>query len=259
MVEGWMPSDRKDRSSPNYLRPPITEAVIEFRFARPLDLEGIEKAKHIFSNRFPVITQLNQFEVQVMMGSENNPSVSGSLDGYRMDNRDSTNIVTITSNFIAYSRLAPYDGWDSFSGGALDTLDSLKRTIGFVLIARVGVRYINRLDIPLKEGDKIIPLDNYIKIQPKYPDSDFPPLQSFTMQTVFNLANVNCLATITVASVPSPVPLRMGIILDTDIGRILDVPQNPREMRELLNTIWAEKNRVFEASITDATRELFYK
>jgi hypothetical protein len=38
-----------------YLRPPITEAVIEFRFGAPASIEQVEKVKDLLIGDYPVV------------------------------------------------------------------------------------------------------------------------------------------------------------------------------------------------------------
>ena len=174
-----------------------------------------------------------------------------------MDNSDSTDIISITNAVIAYSRLAPYNGWNLFSAAALKVFDDFRKEIGLVQLKRIGLRYINRIDIPLLGLGEIVRLENYLTIQPQYPEDSFPPLQGFTMQNVFGLANNEGSATITLASVPSPLPMHMGIILDIDVARSQNLPKSQSDIRDLLNIMRHEKNSVFDSCITKATKELF--
>ena len=79
----------------------------------------------------------------------------------------------------------------------------------------------------------------------------------FTLQCLFDVQVPECLGTIVVATVPSPVPKHISIVFDIDIGRNAAVPQSEREIDDLLTRIRAEKNRIFDASLTDRMKELF--
>jgi uncharacterized protein (TIGR04255 family) len=246
------------KESRNYKRPPITEAVIELKFSHPIDGDSVNKTQNLFSKDFPIIRLLSKINVQVVVADTQTSSITHEPFGYRMmDNVDSADIISITNDAIAYSRLAPYNGWALFSTAALGAIDSFRDEIGFVQLNRIGLRYINRIDIPVPSPDAIVRLENYLTIQPQYPEDSFPPLRGFTMQTVFGLEKNAALATLTVASVPSPLPLHMGIILDIDIGRGQNLPKSKNGMRDVLNIMHDEKNSVFESCVTEATRELF--
>jgi uncharacterized protein (TIGR04255 family) len=244
------------KESHDYKRPPIVEAVIELQFSQPLDADSVNRTQKLFSKDFPIVQALSQFEIQVNQNIQT-PTITQKQLGYRIDNADSTDIILITNVAIAYSRLAPYNGWNLFSAAALSALDTFRREIGLVQVKRIGLRYINRIDIPLPSPGALVQLEDYLTIHPQFLEDSFPPLQGFTMQTVFGLANNEGLATITVASVPSPLPTHMGIILDIDVARSQNLPKSQSDIRDLLNIMRDEKNSVFESCITKATKELF--
>ena len=236
-----------------YKRPPITEAVIEFQFVNALEMKAIEKAKDIFKDDFP---GLNTITVTSFQPLENfpAPAVFHSHIGFRFDNADSTDIISLTTNAFAYSRLAPYTGWAKFSAAALGAYLELRKEIGFNALKRIGVRYINRLDVPLVPNLPI-KIEHYLNIEPKFPDA-IPMLQAFTMQTVHELPQIGCAATINVGSVASLLPEHTAFLLDIDIGRNNSVPQSHSDIRGQLDIMRIEKNRVFEVCVTDAAREL---
>jgi uncharacterized protein (TIGR04255 family) len=238
----------------SYKRPPITEAVIEFRFAQPLALPDMEKARHDFAREFPAVSRLENFEVQVT-DQPVSPSVKLTA-GYRMHSNDGTEIISITVFAVSFSRLAPYNGWEAFSESALGVYKRFRSLVGYTQIGRIGVRYVNRLDIPVANPNVPVRLEHYITIQPEYPENGLPALQTFAVQGVFKIES-GYLVTINVASVPPPLPRFMSILLDIDLGAADNVPQKTDDMRDLINTMRDEKNRIFELCITDETRETF--
>ena len=133
------------RSGITYKQPPITEAVIEFRFAQALDLPTVEKARDGFSKEFSIVAKLEQLEWQ-FSGDPVHSSLNTSTAGYRLHNADSTEIVVITAFSLSFSRVAPYSGWAAFSDSAMKIYGRFRELIGYTQIFRLGVRYINRLD-----------------------------------------------------------------------------------------------------------------
>jgi len=127
-------------------------------------------------------------------------------------------------------------------------------------IGRIGVRYINRLDVPVGHGSgqpvSVQPRD-YLLIYPEYPESAFGSVQDYTMQCVTALPGIASRATISVATTPSPVPHCESIIFDIDIGRETEVPQREDQIFSLLDSIRVEKNRIFADCLTDKAKALF--
>lgn len=244
------------RSAGGYKRPPIVEAVIEFRMADLLPPDDVEKMRQKLSASFSNVLRIKQTQIQfhVPLGE---PTINQAPSGYRMSDFEGLNIVVVTGQNISISRIAPYHGWNEFSTSVMSIFDKFRDEVGYVRIGRIGVRYVNRIDIPVRESTQVIRLEDYVRIQPQYPEADLPELQAFTMQAVFNLSNIRCTAAVSIASVPAPLQKFASLILDIDIGRNENVPQNGDEIRELLDAMRDEKNRIFEVSITDATRGLF--
>ena len=56
--------------------------------------------------------------------------------------------------------------------------------------------------------------------------------------------------------VPPAKPNVVSVVLDIDVFRTKDVPRNDSDRWTFFEMLHTRKNDVFEASITDATREL---
>jgi uncharacterized protein (TIGR04255 family) len=127
-------------------------------------------------------------------------------------------------------------------------------------IGRIGVRYINRVDIPIEyDSGKPIPvrLEDYLLIYPEYPESVFGPVQGYTMQCIAPLPGIMSRATISVATTQPPAPRFGSVIFDIDIGRESEVPQREDEITGPLNSFRNEKNRIISNCLTEKAKALF--
>jgi uncharacterized protein (TIGR04255 family) len=244
------PSD----SEMDFARPPITEAVIERRFSVALAADVLDRLRQKFESGFPAVSQLMEFAVGV---EGTHAQMSQSMSGYRLVNKEGTAIVVLTAQAIAYSSLAPYPGWAGFSAGAADMFRTVHDVLGYIPLARLGVRYVNRLDIPTSTDSDRMQLENYILVHPEYPEAILPELRAFTMQSVYFFEDLECLVTLNVASVPPPVPHHTSLLFDIDIGRNINVPQKEDDINILLNSIRREKNRIFNFCLTDRMKGMF--
>jgi uncharacterized protein (TIGR04255 family) len=246
------------RRGEGYPRPPIVEAVIERRFATPVDFDLVSELRKKFGREFPAVDQTAEF--YFAFGSEGvQPQLRQTPVGYRLVHKAGTDIVVLTTQAIAYSRLAPYPGWTAFCARASEVFAVAHGVTGYVPLGRIGVRYVNRLDIRReKEDDLSTPLrvEDYMLVYAQYP-RDVISARGFTLQCVFDLPDAACIGTINVGSVPSPLPGHESFVFDIDIGRNSDVPQNERDIRELMDTIRSEKNRIFESCLTDRMKDHF--
>jgi uncharacterized protein (TIGR04255 family) len=243
----------------SFARPPIVEAVIERRFAEPFSHEVMEDLRRKLESDYPAISQLNSMSWAInALGAV--PEVSQNIVGYRLANLSGDAIVVITTQSLAFARLAPYPGWREFSKQGTGLFRVARKMMDYMQIGRIGVRYVNRLDIPftLEQGTPVpIQMEDYILIHPEYPAGLFPPAQSYSMQAVTLLPDIHSRLTINVATVPSPFPGRTGIIFDIDIGRESEIPQREDEISNILDAIRSEKNRIFLSCLTDKAKALF--
>jgi len=237
-----------------YKRPPITEAIIELRPAEPLDSRLITKAEAKFRKSYPLSQNFNSVGWLINPMTQSAEMHQQSV-GHRLCTNDQTDMLTITTTSFSVARLAPYPGWEIFRKRAENDWHQWKSIVGSHQLSRIGIRYINRIDIPVEPTEKI-DLDKYLKCYPELPDDSFKSLKHYAMQLVLPLEN-DCQAIINTASVPAPLLNHASFLLDFDISREINLPQRDDEIWDLIDKIREHKNYIFEQCITDKTRALF--
>lgn len=235
-----------------YRRPPITEAVIELRVEGALSREDVDKVQKRLSAEYPFSQQGQVVDVEV---GQSSAKIQQQFQNYRLSSTDGADVVLLTSSSIATARLAPYEGWENFISRAKTNWDLWKRTVGFRKLTRLGVRYINRLDIPEPESQRIR-LSNYVNVFPQLPNIGIPGIANFAMNVVSPLGKDDCKLILNVGVVPSPLVKTASFVLDLDVSRE-PPPSNEQELWALVDRIRNYKNAIFEGAITDATRQLF--
>ena len=124
-------------------------------------------------------------------------------------------------------------------------------------IKRIGVRYINRIDIPFKKGNKI-DVEDYLTIFPKYPEPQLlTSFSKYTMQIIGPFSIEGFYLIINTNVVKSPLIDHFSIVLDLDLSPQGDMPQRNDKVWEMINQMREYKNNAFEMCITDKARELF--
>lgn len=243
-------------SKAEYTRPPITEAVIGITFSNPLDSSQLTSATAKLQVNYPHKQNVTTVGVSVAINSanpeENKADLKPSI-GHRLSTDDQTQLVVLWPDSFSLSQLAPYQGWDAFVTRFERDWQVLKRELGFREIKRIGVRYINRIDIPA-EGNSI-KHEQFLNIYPQLP-SLINIVGAYAIQTLVHLDEIDCQLTINSANVPSPILGYISFVLDIDIYSEKP-PQNDAGIVDLLNRIRVKKNAVFEACITDHSRKLF--
>jgi len=239
----------------NYKRPPITEAVIELRFADQQPKDSIDKAaariKRTYFHQEPISER--SYLLNMETGDHQASLV---FEGHKLSSMDRTEIVLIKTSAYSSSQLAPYVGWDRFVARAKGDWSEIRGVIGPKKINRVGVRYINRLDIPGALKKEIDPTE-YLLAAPNLPTLDWKPLKKYLMQINRPETQGDPGVTLNSGIVPSPLVGHLSILLDIDVFRETEIPPDEDKLWTMIATFRDEKNAVFETSITDAARALF--
>ena len=238
---------------PQYKRAPITEAVIEIRVEQPLARPELERLVQRFRDEYASSEDFIAYEVRVNP-AERRADFEEQSRGYKLSSADRADVLVVAPTHLACSRLAPYTGWETFRRRAETHWRAWKRIIGYRKISRIGVRFMNRIDIPAARGEPV-QIQSYLRVYPRA--RAMKRMQSYAMQMEGPLEGDNCRVVINSSSVPSPLVDHISFVLDIDISRQADVPQKDDVIWELIDRIRGYKNQIFEDSITDKARELF--
>ena len=114
----------------------------------------------------------------------------------------------------------------------------------------LAVRYINRIDVP---GDSV-DLEEYFRTSPEIAPELPQELEGFFMQLRLPCSEISGQAVINQTIVP---PAREGVVsvvLDVDLFRTAEVPQDEEQIWEFFEVLHEWKNRIFEACITDSAK-----
>lgn len=119
-------------------------------------------------------------------------------------------------------------------------------------VTRLGLRYINRLDIP----EAPIELKDYLRTVPEI-SPDLPQIVShYYMQVVIPMDDLAATAIVNQTLLPSSSPSATSILLDIDLFRQEDLPDDEEGIWDLCEKMRAGKNRISQACITERTKEL---
>lgn len=238
---------------PQYKRPPITEAVIELRLEQPLPGAEVQKLLQRFKGEYEFSEDFVAYGVQVDLAARR-ANFEEQSSGYKLWSADRADVLLVTSAHMSCSRLAPYVGWDTFRARAEDHWRIWKRVTGYRKISRIGVRFINRIDVPAARGEEVR-ISEYLRVRPEAPA--VRRMVSYAMQISAPLEEDNCRLVINSSLVPSPLVDHLSMILDIDVSCEGEPPQKDDEIWALIGRIRVHKNQIFEESVTDKARELF--
>ena len=175
-----------------YARPPITEAVIGVTFSSPMDSKQLASVNNALQKYYPHKQDVSTFDLSLEFNTKDAGSNKANLKptlGHRLSTDDQTQLVVLWPNSFTLSQLAPYQGWGNFIGRFTRDWSTLKKILGFQQISQVGVRYINRIDIPATAD--IVEHEQFLNIYPKMPDM-LNPLDAYAIQASVTLKDINC-------------------------------------------------------------------
>lgn len=243
----------------NYKKPPITEAIIELRLEAPIEEKAIQKIQRKLSKDYEysktILKKEFSLDTEEMKISEVRQEVE--FEGFMLTSKNECDVVQIKRNAMICSRLAPYTGWENFAPRARKNWGIWRKSTKKLRLSRIGVRYINRIDIPIKER-KGIRLEDYLTVVPQYPEpSLIKVLTNYTMQITGSFSAENFQIVVNTNVTRSPLIDHLSVILDIDLSPQDSLPQSDDNIWHLVDEIREHKNNAFEMCITDLTRELF--
>lgn len=240
-----------------YPRPPIVEAVVEFNFAEAisqkllLDALG-EKLKGSYSSR----KEQTRVDASITVNSELVATETRkSTPVIFLTSADGLRLVGCAVGALSVHVLAPYPGWESFFERVLEAVDALPSSVAEAKLARVAVRYIDRIVLPPGE----VRLADYLEVLPKRPPLLPESLSAMHSVTQSLDANDGTSALLTVAAIPpnskegsTEVVYDLLLQRGGDLGTLAE--SNWRQVVDVLHT---RQRDIFEDSVSEKTKELF--
>lgn len=235
-----------------YKHPPIIEAVVEFLAAAKPDDKKSAKAIAALKKVYDEYRSQTQRDLTLDVRQPRNPVHSErevpvhSFFGANMSQR----AVIRDASFLVL-KTAPYKSWPDFRERIVRDRGIWHKYIGNQKIHRLGMRYINRIDLPLEEGR--VGLQDYLSVYPQVPEN-LELSGKYTMNIQSRLSDLGATLTITSSTLESPLPNHAAVILDFDILKVFDRIVTDEEAMEFFDQARLKKNEVFESAITDKTR-----
>jgi uncharacterized protein (TIGR04255 family) len=186
------------------------------------------------------------------LGERVSTSASTQHLGFVFASADSKQVFQVRIDGFAMSRLAPYDCWQSFRDEARRLWNTYRQVAKPSTIQRLGVRYVNRLDLPLP----VLEMKDYLRTVPEVSPELPRGLAGYFMQLNIPQDDIRSTLLLNETIIEPPDPSVVSIVLDIDIFRTADLPPDDDALWSFFETLHLRKNQVFEACITDRTREL---
>ena len=241
----------------HYPRAPIAEAIIDIVVEPAPEVTMADLAKLLEPTETLLTRQekltLARGQVEFRPGAPAKASASEEEHGLKFSSEEGKDICQARLNGYGFNRLAPYEDWERFSGKAARLWRRYRLVARPAKILRLAVRYINRIDIPAVSVD----MKEYFLTSPEVSSKLPQQMAGFFMQVRLPQEDIAAMLILNETIIPPHQPESTSIVLDLDLFRDQDVPQDDDAIWSYFEVLHTRKNEVFEACITDRTRELF--
>ncbi len=239
---------------------PITEALLDIRVKLPpqTDLAKLAVFHDGIRERYPAkqerVSWRGQIEVKASPAAQVSQSAAGGPDGYLFTSVDGRQVVQARLDGFTFSRLKPYDKWETLRDEARELWQQYIRIASPEAVIRVALRYINRIEIPLPIRD----FKEYILTTPEIAPDLPQGLDSFFMRLVIPDARTQAAAIVTETVEPiDESNNRLPLIFDVDVFRLAAFNVQDKTLWETFEQLHDLKNHIFFKSITPKAKELF--
>lgn len=243
-----------------YPKPPIIEAVLQVRYKSPLTDGELKRIPHLLASEYPKSKDENEFQLKFRIEKgvpTGTPQPERINHGARMLSANDQRILITRQSMVLYAYQAPYQGWDEFVAGARLVLDTLRDKLGYKEMSSIGLRYVNRIDIPLAEGTPYYPTDYLLAGVAMPANAAVKSLSIFQSTAECELNHDKLVARVVSATAEPALINHAALLFDIDIIAQVEVPKRTDELWALLDRMRNAKNAIFETSVTDKARQLF--
>ena len=237
---------------------PIVEAVIELkvRMAGQVDPARFLDFRDQLVEHFPVSRDMQYVQSLLHFDAEKGPQqvLETGKAGIRLESADQRWVVQARVDGVSISRLAPYERWEALRQQAEAVWPVYIRALNPTTVIRLGVRYINRVEL----ADEVIDFDRVLTVGPKIPPALPQKLTEFFSRIVIPMEEKRATLVLVQAFDPPP-PAQGGalpaVVLDIDAFSEQSHEIESREIWDALERLRGLKNMAFFNCITADTLE----
>ena len=237
---------------------PITEAVIEIKAQLPeeTDLKSLESFHDHIKNRFPEKQEQRFIKADFKLSQKDTPPVlptKTGTQGYLFHSREEKKVVQSRIDGFAFNKLKPYENWDLFRSEGRKLWELYSKIANPIKVVRIGLRYINRIEVPLPFND----FGEYLLTNPQIAPNLPQAVSHFFMRLEVPNPDIEATAIITQTMDKPTKTKRLPLILDIDVFRITEYVEKTEEMWRTFEKLRDFKNDIFFNSVTEKAKELF--
>ncbi|MEI8194452.1 MAG: TIGR04255 family protein [Phycisphaerae bacterium] len=238
---------------------PIAEAVIDIRARAASGWEEAAIAKQLQEKLTDYPHSMSQRGIQGQVKFDvTGPPEATTKDlgwmGIAMASADRRNVAEYRLDGFTFHRLPPYESWELLLAEAMRLWKVYVELARPTEIQRIGLRFINRLELPLQE----FRFEDYIQPAPQPPQGLAFPFAGFFHHDTLAVPDypyaMNIIRTI---QLPQNAGQGVAVILDIDVGTIEPMEWSEGIIASRLAEMRWLKNKAFFGSVTPNTLEKY--
>jgi uncharacterized protein (TIGR04255 family) len=233
-------------------RAPITEAIVDFRVqcTEGFSASSFDGVRGKVIRDYPNVRPLQSIEAQmgIQGGQLVAPPPSQREAGLIFFSSDERTATQFRVDGFSFNKLPPYTRWEEIYPETMRLWDLYRSAAKPVQVRRVGVRYINRIDVPSTDFSR------HLTALPQIPPELPQVTRSFLSRVVLYDARRDVSASLTQASETTVQNLAVTVLLDIDAFKEDPAGDNIEQVLEALHAL---KNEMFFGSITEETARIY--
>ncbi len=240
-----------------YQKPPLVEALCELRFAsdpdRPWDwaVPGLLYDK--LRDTFPTRRERHAIALPLAGPAPLGPA-TGTIERLQFVSSDENTMVQLAPDLLAVNSLRPHLGWPDLRDTLLDVLAAYQTIAAPTALTMAAVRYINRVEIPLRSG---FALERFFAVLPGLPEGVPQNVTTFLMHTEVGYEDPPALFRFRFGTTASAEDMAAFMLDYEHVSPAHDAPKF-EALREWLDAGHDRIERAFVGSFTSATHaEIF--
>ena len=238
-----------------YANAPIVEAVFDVKVSNTIIINPstFEQYSKTELKEYPISNKLQNINVRIIGNSGGTGQIgkTTNLLGYIFSNIQGNRKVQFRLDGYSFNMLRPYSNWEDFSSTAFNHLQKYLALAKPLAITRIGLRYINRIDLPVENQE----FENFIKYLPPVPAALPKKFEKYFLQMQIPAGDGESKAVIS-QTFEQEKNGRVPFIIDIDVFQDERLKAN-ESLVDRFNNLRLLKNRIFEDLVTEDCKQFF--